>query len=90
MREDVRQALAIDASSTMEDRTIHITTTGRRSVSLTSSSKNSTVVKVRTVPGRKPFSMIGWNTALWRRSLSNSDLVGPISCFKPRCALFKV
>ncbi len=31
MREDVRQALAIDASSTMEDRTIDITTTGRRS-----------------------------------------------------------
>jgi deazaflavin-dependent oxidoreductase (nitroreductase family) len=31
MREDVRQALAIDASSTMEDRTINITTTGRRS-----------------------------------------------------------
>ena len=30
MREDVRQALAIDASSTMEDRTIDITTTGRR------------------------------------------------------------
>ena len=27
MREDVRQALAIDASSTMEDRTIDITTT---------------------------------------------------------------
>jgi deazaflavin-dependent oxidoreductase (nitroreductase family) len=31
MREDVRQALAIDASSTMEDRTVDITTTGRRS-----------------------------------------------------------
>ena len=31
MREDVRQALTIDASSTMEDRTIDITTTGRRS-----------------------------------------------------------
>jgi hypothetical protein len=31
MREDVRQALAIDASSTIEDRTIDITTTGRRS-----------------------------------------------------------
>jgi deazaflavin-dependent oxidoreductase (nitroreductase family) len=31
MREDVSQALAIDASSTMEDRTIDITTTGRRS-----------------------------------------------------------
>ena len=31
MREDVRQALAIDASSTTEDRTIDITTTGRRS-----------------------------------------------------------
>ncbi len=31
MREDVRQALAIDASWTMEDRTIDITTTGRRS-----------------------------------------------------------
>jgi deazaflavin-dependent oxidoreductase (nitroreductase family) len=31
MREDVRQALAIDASATMEDRTIDITTTGRRS-----------------------------------------------------------
>jgi deazaflavin-dependent oxidoreductase (nitroreductase family) len=31
MREDVRQALAIDASSTLEDRTIDITTTGRRS-----------------------------------------------------------
>ena len=31
MRQDVRQALAIDASSTMEDRTIDITTTGRRS-----------------------------------------------------------
>ena len=31
MSEDVRQALAIDASSTMEDRTIDITTTGRRS-----------------------------------------------------------
>ncbi len=31
MRQDVRQALALDASSTMEDRTIDITTTGRRS-----------------------------------------------------------
>jgi deazaflavin-dependent oxidoreductase (nitroreductase family) len=31
MREDVRQALAIDGSSTMEARTIDITTTGRRS-----------------------------------------------------------
>src|ERR1700691_1678266 len=31
MREDVRRALAIDASSTVEDRTIDITTTGRRS-----------------------------------------------------------
>jgi deazaflavin-dependent oxidoreductase (nitroreductase family) len=31
MRDDVRQALAIDGSSTMEDRTIDITTTGRRS-----------------------------------------------------------
>jgi deazaflavin-dependent oxidoreductase (nitroreductase family) len=31
MREDVRRALAIDASSTMEDRTIDITTTGRHS-----------------------------------------------------------
>ena len=31
MRDDVRQALAIDASSTMEDRTIDITTTARRS-----------------------------------------------------------
>jgi len=31
MRPDVRKALAIDASSTMEDRTIDITTTGRRS-----------------------------------------------------------
>lgn len=31
MREDVRHALAIDASSTMQDRTIDITTTGRRS-----------------------------------------------------------
>lgn len=31
MREDVRQALEIDASSTIEDRTIDITTTGRRS-----------------------------------------------------------
>ncbi len=31
MREDVRQALAIDDRSTMEDRTIDITTTGRRS-----------------------------------------------------------
>jgi deazaflavin-dependent oxidoreductase (nitroreductase family) len=31
MRDDVRRALAIDASSTIEDRTIDITTTGRRS-----------------------------------------------------------
>lgn len=31
MSEDVRQALAIDASSTIEDCTIDITTTGRRS-----------------------------------------------------------
>ena len=31
MRDDVRGALAIDASSTLEDRTIDITTTGRRS-----------------------------------------------------------
>lgn len=31
MRDDVRQALAIDRSSTIEDRTIDITTTGRRS-----------------------------------------------------------
>jgi deazaflavin-dependent oxidoreductase (nitroreductase family) len=31
MRDDVRAALAIDASSTLEDRTIDITTTGRRS-----------------------------------------------------------
>jgi|HubBroStandDraft_1064217.scaffolds.fasta_scaffold679096_1 deazaflavin-dependent oxidoreductase (nitroreductase family) len=31
MREDVRRALTIDASSTIEDRTIDITTTGRRS-----------------------------------------------------------
>ena len=31
MRKDVRQALAIDASSTIEDRTIDITTTGRHS-----------------------------------------------------------
>ncbi len=31
MRPDVRQALAIDTSSTMEGRTIDITTTGRRS-----------------------------------------------------------
>jgi deazaflavin-dependent oxidoreductase (nitroreductase family) len=31
MREDVRRALAIDDSSTPEDRTIDITTTGRRS-----------------------------------------------------------
>jgi deazaflavin-dependent oxidoreductase (nitroreductase family) len=31
MRDEVRAALAIDASSTMEDRTIDITTTGRRS-----------------------------------------------------------
>jgi deazaflavin-dependent oxidoreductase (nitroreductase family) len=30
MRPDVRQALAIDSSSTIEDRTIDITTTGRR------------------------------------------------------------
>ncbi len=30
MREDVRQKLAIDSSSTIEDRTIDITTTGRR------------------------------------------------------------
>jgi len=30
MREDVREALAVDASSTLEDRTIDITTTGRR------------------------------------------------------------
>jgi deazaflavin-dependent oxidoreductase (nitroreductase family) len=30
MREDVRQALAVDVSSSMEDRTIDITTTGRR------------------------------------------------------------
>jgi deazaflavin-dependent oxidoreductase (nitroreductase family) len=30
VREDVRQALAIDSSSTIEDRTIDITTTGRR------------------------------------------------------------
>ena len=30
MRNDVRRELAIDASSTMEDRTIDITTTGRR------------------------------------------------------------
>ena len=29
MREDVREALAIDASSTLEDRMIDITTTGR-------------------------------------------------------------
>jgi deazaflavin-dependent oxidoreductase (nitroreductase family) len=31
MREDVRQALAIESSSAIEDRTIDITTTGRRS-----------------------------------------------------------
>jgi deazaflavin-dependent oxidoreductase (nitroreductase family) len=31
MRDDVRQALAIGRSSTLEDRTIDITTTGRRS-----------------------------------------------------------
>jgi deazaflavin-dependent oxidoreductase (nitroreductase family) len=31
MKEDVRRALAIDSSSTMQDRTIDITTTGRRS-----------------------------------------------------------
>jgi deazaflavin-dependent oxidoreductase (nitroreductase family) len=31
MREDVRRALAINDSSTLEDRTIDITTTGRRS-----------------------------------------------------------
>jgi deazaflavin-dependent oxidoreductase (nitroreductase family) len=31
MRDDVRQALAIDRSSTIEERTIDITTTGRRS-----------------------------------------------------------
>lgn len=31
MRDDVRQALAISRSSSMEDRTIDITTTGRRS-----------------------------------------------------------
>ncbi len=31
MREDVRQALAIGASTTIEDRTIDLTTTGRRS-----------------------------------------------------------
>ena len=31
MREDVRQALAIDRSSTMEERTIDITSVGRRS-----------------------------------------------------------
>ncbi|MDA8355494.1 MAG: nitroreductase/quinone reductase family protein [Actinomycetota bacterium] len=31
MREDVRQALATDRTSTLEDRTIDITTTGRRS-----------------------------------------------------------
>ena len=30
MREDVRRKLAIDSSSTVEDRTIDITTTGRR------------------------------------------------------------
>jgi deazaflavin-dependent oxidoreductase (nitroreductase family) len=31
MREEIRTALALDASSTIEDRTIDITTTGRRS-----------------------------------------------------------
>lgn len=31
MRDDIRQALQIDGSSSMEDRTIDITTTGRRS-----------------------------------------------------------
>jgi deazaflavin-dependent oxidoreductase (nitroreductase family) len=31
MRDDVRHAIDIDASSTLEDRTIDITTTGRRS-----------------------------------------------------------
>ena len=31
MKDEVRAALAIDASSTLEDRTIDITTTGRRS-----------------------------------------------------------
>jgi deazaflavin-dependent oxidoreductase (nitroreductase family) len=31
MRDDVRAALALDANSTIEDRTIDITTTGRRS-----------------------------------------------------------
>lgn len=31
VRDDVRQALTIDRSSSMEDRTIDITTTGRRS-----------------------------------------------------------
>jgi deazaflavin-dependent oxidoreductase (nitroreductase family) len=31
MREDVRRSLAIDASSTLEERTVDITTTGRRS-----------------------------------------------------------
>lgn len=31
MRDDVRRALAIDRSSTLQDRTIDITTTGRRS-----------------------------------------------------------
>jgi F420H(2)-dependent quinone reductase len=31
MRDDIRQALAIDRSSGLEDRTIDITTTGRRS-----------------------------------------------------------
>jgi hypothetical protein len=31
MRDDVRRALAIDRSSTLEERTIDITTTGRRS-----------------------------------------------------------
>jgi deazaflavin-dependent oxidoreductase (nitroreductase family) len=31
MREDVRQALALDASATLEDRTVDITTMGRRS-----------------------------------------------------------
>ena len=31
MRDDVREALAITRSSTLEDRTVDITTTGRRS-----------------------------------------------------------
>src|ERR1700729_3848519 len=31
MRDDVRAALALDANSTIEDRTVDITTTGRRS-----------------------------------------------------------